>query len=82
MPDGGGDIHYLWCSCPGCGKLGIEFDGRGARVCGQPTADAAYLPNKCIRENGRKIGHPDKGYSFDDPRIVAAATTARSTRFH
>jgi hypothetical protein len=28
------DHPYLLCTCPVCGKIGIEFDGRGDRVCG------------------------------------------------
>lgn len=30
----GWDFPYLPCVCPACGKAGIEFDGRGWRVCG------------------------------------------------
>ena len=33
------DSHYLWCQCPECGKMGIEFDGRAERLscgCGCP----------------------------------------------
>lgn len=30
----GWDGPYLFCVCPKCGKVGLEFDGRGARVCG------------------------------------------------
>lgn len=40
---GGGwtDLSYRWCVCPKCGEVGVEFDGRGARVCAQ----------KCVNEN-------------------------------
>lgn len=38
---GGHDISYRWCVCPKCGKVGCEFDGRGARVCG----------DRCTKEN-------------------------------
>lgn len=40
---GFGDRPYLFCTCPVCGKIGIEFDGRGARVddcC--PNSDKGY----------------------------------------
>jgi hypothetical protein len=30
----GVDYPYCWCVCPACRKFGIEFDGRGGRVCG------------------------------------------------
>ena len=29
----GFDSPYLFCVCPACGKIGLEFDGRGWRVC-------------------------------------------------
>lgn len=28
------DSPYAFCECPSCGALGIEFEGRGDRVCG------------------------------------------------
>lgn len=42
--EGGWDNHYNWCECPKCGKLGIEFDGRAARLgCGcHPSSDKTY----------------------------------------
>lgn len=56
---------FRWCICP-CGKtLGIEFDGRGARInC------------ECNKKNDS-----DKHYSYDHIRIVVAAQTARNYRF-
>lgn len=33
-----GDIDYLFCTCPICGQVGVEYKGRGERVCG----------NKCV----------------------------------
>jgi len=41
----GWDISYMFCVCPQCGKPGMEFDGRGARVCGNaclPDDDKGY----------------------------------------
>lgn len=32
--DGGMDWNYLWCECPECGKIGIEFEARAGRQCG------------------------------------------------
>jgi hypothetical protein len=40
-----GDIQYWPCVCPECGRVGIEFNGRGARVCGAAHSqmdDKAY----------------------------------------
>lgn len=41
------DWPYIPCVCPICGKPGIEFDGRGARVCGDgcPCGDKGYTGN-------------------------------------
>lgn len=38
------DVEYLPCVCPKCGKVGIEFEGRGARVCPNhcPESDKLY----------------------------------------
>jgi hypothetical protein len=60
------DGHYAWCSCPWCGKFGIEFDARGARVCGYEKHGQPY---------------EDKAYSGDNPLILAAYAAARSARF-
>lgn len=43
-PFQGDDYHYLWCECPVCEYLGIEFDARSDRLkCGC---------NKCGRDKG------------------------------
>lgn len=44
FPDGSQDFHYLWCECGICGNLGIQFDGRSARLdCGcYETSDKEY----------------------------------------
>lgn len=64
--DAGGDIHYAFCSCCICGAVGIEYDGRGARVC-----------RSCACTHGNR----DKCYSYDDPKIVRAYVAALSARF-
>lgn len=28
------DTEYMFCECGKCGRIGIHFEGRGARVCG------------------------------------------------
>ena len=61
----GGDGPYLWCVCNTCGKVGLQFDGRGDRVCGALHG----------------VPHGDKGYSGNWPKIVRAAEAARSARF-
>lgn len=38
----GFDQPYLPCVCPVCQKVGIEFDGRGARVCDHGIGDKSY----------------------------------------
>jgi hypothetical protein len=76
----GQDYHYAWCLCPWCGKAGIEFDARGARVCGwkshEITEDEAWA-----KVEGRHWRIDDKCYTGDDPLIVKAYTEARSARF-
>jgi len=62
------DGAYLFCVCPDCGKIGIEFDGRGARVCG----------SKCTSRSPHK---DDKAYSSLHPILVNAANAAKSARF-
>lgn len=42
-PGGGWDNHYLWCECPKCRKIGIEFDGRAGRIgCRCDTHEKSY----------------------------------------
>jgi hypothetical protein len=75
------DGPYLFCVCPLCDKIGIEFDGRGDRVCGD------ICRPKRTREKALALGfwgglyHGDKAYSGNHPKIVAAAEAARSARF-
>ena len=68
----GSDCPYLFCVCLDCGRAGIEFDGRGHRVCG-----SAHGP----RDDYKRYGHPDKGYSGTSERVVGAAVAARAARF-
>ena len=82
--DGAGkmDGPYLFCVCPLCDKIGIEFDGRGERVCIDDTCKP-----KRTREEAFVLGllgclyHGDKAYSGNHPKIVSAANDARSARF-
>lgn len=76
------DGPYLFCICPLCDKIGIEFDGRGERICNDESCG-----NKRTREGAAALDfwsslyHGDKAYSGDHPKIVAAAEAARSARF-
>ena len=41
--DGGIDYDYWWCQCLTCGKVGIQFEGRGDRICGHKgSSDKGY----------------------------------------
>lgn len=61
------DNQHCWCVCPWCGKIGIEYQGRGARICGY---------NKHDPENNN-----DKCYTHDDLLLLAAYNEARNARF-
>lgn len=61
-----GDCSFAFCLCCACGAVGVEFDGRGARVC--PGCECTH-------------GNRDKCYSYDAPNISAAYVAARSARF-
>ena len=36
----GWDSHHRWCLCPKCGKLGIQFSGKGGRTCRHDNNDS------------------------------------------
>jgi hypothetical protein len=57
FPGYGGDNQYWWCVCPVCGRFGIEFNGRGARVCRSkccPDSDKEYTFNDILILNAYK----------------------------
>lgn len=64
-----GDSNYVWCECPYCGSIGIQFDGRSAR--NNHTDDC---PNRHTPNN-------DKTYSYDTQKLRDAYDAARSARF-
>lgn len=68
-PNGAQDSQYVWCQCPHCGQLGIEFNGRSDRL---PCHDIKHCP---------RSKHGDKGYNSNSKRLLAAYTAARSARF-
>lgn len=63
------DQHYLFCYCPICKRVGIAFDGRGARVCDSSRCAAAWT------------GHADKGYTWEEPLFENASRKANGERF-
>ena len=71
------DPPYMFCMCPVCGKLGLEFDGRGSRVdfCNPETADRILYPDTDF------LWHGDKGYTGEHPRFMHAYDKARQARF-
>jgi hypothetical protein len=66
------DIYYAWCVCPHCGKVGIQFEARGERVCPHPEHPEQRHP---------KFGRSDRGHTGNDRRLLAAYEAARSARF-
>lgn len=70
------DGPYLPCICPACGRVGVEFDGRGWRVddCTETDAPLAF-------PNADSLHHEDKGYSYHAPVIQKAYMKARQARF-
>jgi hypothetical protein len=61
----GWDSPYLWCECPHCGRVGIQFEGRSDRIgCDCP-----------------KSSHGDKGYNSDSARLIRAYEIARGFQF-
>lgn len=76
-----GDSSYMFCECPWCKKIGFEFDGRGARVCGYKKHYASELE---ALNAIKHLGHwraDDKCYSGKEGRFIDAAIAARSARF-
>lgn len=86
----GWDWPYLFCMCPACGKVGIEFDGRGWRVCGYhddvDMAAKTYKDKNGILRHfacpeAGFLRHEDKGYSWNQHKLVAAYKVARQAQF-
>lgn len=72
--EGCAEQSMQFCVCPICGAVGLEFDGRAARIdaCDTTKATQPWLISS---------GHEDKCYNAVDPRILTALTAARSARF-
>ena len=71
---------YLWCECPCCGALGIEFDGRADLLCecnahsGQPLrnplSDRLVAAYRAADDVGLYRGSPIPGLTPDDVPIA------------
>lgn len=80
-PEGGADNCSMFCLCPWCGRIGVAYEGRGARVCGWRKHHATEAEALAAI---RHLGHwraDDKCYTFNAPIIEAAALAARQARF-
>jgi hypothetical protein len=60
------DETYWWCECPICQSIGIEYEGRAAR-----------LPCRCVRLISR---HNHREHNYDSPRLVSAYLQAQTAR--
>lgn len=75
------DSDYAFCACPWCGRLGLEYEARGARVCGWQAHHATEAEALAAVEPAGHWRADDKCYTGNDPRIVEAYRAARSARF-
>jgi hypothetical protein len=65
------DDGWLWCECPACGCVDIQFNGRSARNANHTKSCTLHtLP-----------GHYDKHYNTNTPKLRKAFEAARSARF-
>lgn len=64
------DNHYWPCICPICGKPGIEFEGRGSRICHHRSA---------ISDNTNSVEGDE--VTYNDERVLNAYRVARMARF-
>jgi hypothetical protein len=77
----GEDFPYFFCVCPWCLKVGIEFEGRGARVCGYKKH---YESEEYALSAIKHLGHwraDDKCYTGGHYKIYNAAMISRQARF-
>ena len=63
------DDGYLWCECPTCGYIGIEFEGRSDRL--------GCHAKGCPRQNE----FADRGHNATSYRLLAAYEAARTWKF-
>jgi hypothetical protein len=68
FPDRSSDFQYWFCECHRCGTIGLEFNGRGARI-------------GCCSHDGCGRYGSDKCYLYNSTRLLRAYEAARSERF-
>ena len=71
----GCDYDHWLCVCPSCREVGLEYNGRSARIkcgCSSKRKAAAGFHN---------ASHDDKNYTADHPDLLAAYAAARGKRF-
>lgn len=67
----GHDNGYMWCECPSCGGVGIEFGGRSDRLqCKNRFAGSCP-----------KSAHGDRGHNYCTERLCFAYWMARMAQF-
>jgi len=83
-----GDLHYVWCECPDCGFVGIEFDGRSDRLGCKESYETwdnrdREIPGKWYEEGKcfRRAANGDKGYNGNSMRLIQSYREARYARF-
>lgn len=81
FPQGGEDNRMLFCQCQTCGKFGIEFDGRGDRICRHDKDGDKGYSFDCYRI--KRAINRSEDYNFKNPKqtrtIVSKAYYETST---
>jgi hypothetical protein len=75
------DYQYRWCLCPWCRRPGIEFNGRGARVCGWERHHGSEEEALAAIQDQGHWRADDKCYTDKDPVLLAAYDAAGSYQF-
>lgn len=82
--DVGWDNFRMWCACPHCGKLGVEYSGYGGRICwtGCPQLPASIAwPGQTITDPVRIASYHEKssGRQHDIGTAIARAKAYQFT---
>ena len=65
------DCSYVWCECPFCAVMGVEFEGRSARLDHLVSCRYATSEQK----------DSDRNHNWNSGRLQVAYLTAANTRF-